>query len=395
MKEYGRSIFVVFLLIFIAGCSTVHVVNLNNVKEIKSSPMVYYLPKNVIQVKLDVIRTTHQCGPYNRFAKKLLGIDNQFTEHTTIWKISGIEIESHAIPDTACIYLVLNNNGRKTSAMNFSDDGLLLSVNARPDSFENTKQDLILNLIRDAKQKHLFTDLSLKKIQINRSDTVYKKVRRDSGFVKVPEVNVKIVNKNLEEKAEEIASQIFTIREEKINMLTGDYSTPLNGQAVKSIIEELDKIEEKYIALFTTIIRQDTVSYIFEYTPESKNNNNKILCYFSESAGISMKQDSSFLPVMIDLIKANGTKTVSEIIDSKIKKKEKKQGLYYRIPEFADIRILYKDVVIANRKLLVAQFGSVLSLPVQTLNGKSSSVEFYKDFGSIKSIKQKKHHRKK
>lgn len=395
MKEFKRLLFFILLLVIVASCATIHVVNINNGKEIKDSPMVYYLPKNVLQVKLDIIRTAYQCGPYNRFAKKLLGIDNQYTEHTTIWKISGLQIETYAVPDTANIYLIYNNCGNNASSFNFSDDGILLSVNSKPDSFNNKKQDLIQNLVPDAKQHHLFTDLSLKKIQINRSDTVYKKVRRDSGFVKVPEVNVKIVNKNLEEKAEEIATQIFTIREEKINILTGDYNASINGQAVKAIIEEFDKIEEKFIALFTTIISQDTISYTFKYSPDSKKVNSQILCYFSESAGISIKSDVGLSPVIIDVLKNNGNKSVAEVISGKMKKQERKQGLYYRIPEYADARILYKDVVIASKKLLISQFGSVMSLPQNTLKGKSTSIEFYKDFGSLKSIKQKNHHRRK
>jgi hypothetical protein len=219
-------------------------------------------------------------------------------------------------------------------------------------------------------------------------------VRRDSGFVKVPEVNVKIVNKNLEEKAEEIATQIYTIREEKINILTGDYNASINGQAVKSIVEELDKIEAKYIALFTTIIRKDTISYTFEYTPESKNVNSQILCFFSESGGISLRPDTGFTPVIIDVLKNNGNSTVAEIISAKVKKKEKKHGLYYRIPEYADARILFKDVVLASKKLLISQFGSVMSLPQKAINGRRTSLEFYPDYGSIKSLQQKGHRKK-
>lgn len=385
--------FLVAIAVCLTGCSKIYVANINDVKEIKTTPEVYYLPKNVVRVTLDMIRTSHQCGPYNRFAKKLLGINNQFTEHTTLWKISGVNLETYAVPDSSNIYLLFNNHGKKASSLHFTPEGLLQSVNSHADDGPAGQQHIILNLTREEKQHFLFTDLSVKKIQVNKSDTIYRKVRRDSGFVKIPEVNTKIVNKNLEEKAEEIATQIFNIREEKVNILTGDYNSSINGQAVKAIIEELDKIEEKYISLFTTIIRQDTISYVFDYIPDNKSNT-KTICWFSESGGISQKPDSSYAPITIELTKNGGNKSIAGNITGKSKKNSKKKGLFYRIPELTDTDIKYKSVSIASQKLLIAQFGSVMSLPRQLLDcRKKTSVELYPGYGSLKSVQVKRRHK--
>ena len=112
------------------------------------------------------------------------------------------------------------------------------------------------------------------------------------------------------------------------------------------------------------------------------------------SGGISLRPDTGFTPVIIDVLKNNGNSTVAEIISAKVKKKEKKHGLYYRIPEYADARILFKDVVLASKKLLISQFGSVMSLPQKAINGRRTSLEFYPDYGSIKSLQQKGHRKK-
>lgn len=383
--------FLIWSGIIFQGCSKIYVANINDVKEIKCSPEVYYLPKNVVRVTLNMIRTSHQCGPYNRFAKKLLGINNQFTEHTTLWKISGVDIETYAVTDTSNIYLIFNNYGKNAASLNLTGDGFLQSINSKLDNEIVKQQSLILNLTREEKQHYLFTDLSTKKIQVNKSDTIYKKVRSDTGFVKVPEVNTKIINKNLEEKAEEIATQIFNIREEKVNILTGDYNASINAQAVKSIVEELEKIEDKYVSLFTTIIRQDTVSYVFDFTPDHKMNQ-KILCWFSEISGVSFKPDSLFRPVTIDVSKNTVSKSVAGMIAEKTKKKAKKYGLFYRIPELADANIIYKSEIIASKKLLISQLGSVMALPKKILNDRKNSIEFFPEYGSLKSLQRKEYH---
>ncbi|MBI5219496.1 MAG: DUF4831 family protein [Bacteroidia bacterium] len=387
-----KSFFIYLVFFFIVcSCSTVHVVNLNEVREIKGSPVVYILPKNVIRVNLELVCITHECGPYNRFAKKYLGINNQFTEYTTTWKISDIQIESYAVPDSSNIYFIQGGCGVLKNNINLSEDGILLSFNQSSADFDNIKQDIIQNLAREENEPYLFTDMSLKKIQVNKLDTTYKKVRKDTGFVKVPEVNSKIINKNLEEKAQEIANQIFDIREERISILTGDYKSSINGEAIKSIVEELNKIEEKYISLFTTITKRDTINYTFEYLPVNNKANSSALCYFSESNGISNKKDSMNTPVLIDVLKNNCTNIIGDGINKKTKKKQKYHGLYYRIPEYADARIIVNNDVLASKKMLISQFGTVMSLPRKMLKDNKTAIEFYKETGAIKSIKLKGH----
>src|SRR3989339_299659 len=191
-------LYFLIILALITACSSVTVVPYKNVQEIKNSTLIYTLPKQKIQVHTQLVRTSYQCGPYNRFAKKYLGIDNQFTEHTVLWRISDLNFETISIPDTTQSYAILNARKALQGQLNFSRDGRLLSVNKISEGKIKGGKSTIVNLKHEDKEKNMFTDLSVKKILVTKIDTIYKRVRSDSGFVKVPQINDIIVNKNLE-----------------------------------------------------------------------------------------------------------------------------------------------------------------------------------------------------
>ena len=180
--------FSIIIALFTA-CSSVNVIPYKNIQEIKNPSLIYTLPKQKILVNIQLVRASYQCGPYNRFAKKYLGIDNQFTEHTVIWRISDLNFDTKFLPDTTQTYAIINADKALQGQLCFSRDGRLLSVNKKIEEKIKEGKSSIVYLKHEDKEKNLFTDLSVKKILVNKVDTIYKKVRSDSGYVKIPQIN--------------------------------------------------------------------------------------------------------------------------------------------------------------------------------------------------------------
>jgi len=70
------------------------------------------------------------------------------------------------------------------------------------------------------------------------------------------------------------------------------------------------------------------------------------------------------------------------------KEEAKENGLFYRIPEVVDARLIVNDKVLRQKKIQLAQFGSIHSLPIKYLDG-NYTIELYPELGSLKSILQK------
>ena len=67
---------------------------------------------------------------------------------------------------------------------------------------------------------------------------------------------------------------------------------------------------------------------------------------------------------------------------------ENVHGVYYRIPEMGLVRLLLDEKLIAEKKVLIAQFGEVHPLNPTYLNG-NYNIEFYPKLGAIKQIIKK------
>jgi hypothetical protein len=162
-------------------------------------------------------------------------------------------------------------------------------------------------------------------------------------------------------KMAEIASrQIYSIRENRMDMLTGESDNMPTGEAMKVLLAEMDKNERDLRELFTGKTASYRITKTFEIIPEG-DMNGEILFRFSQRKGFVDKDDLSGAPVYINL---KAERKAMEVA----KPSKKRTGIFYNIPGNAQIEIVSGGKTFYKGEEPVAQFGVVQSLAPNLFN---------------------------
>jgi len=392
LKSYSLLIFIT-LILFSCNSTKIYVQNIKNA-ELKSSGIVYSLPKTVIVVELELSTVTKFRGPFCNYAEKYLGgAKDVIMQDEIIKQVSGINITSYAIPDTNLIFKVNYAENSGVYNINLCKNGLLAGINLTefyPDYSETSNTESFINT--DFKKAFSYSNYSLVPVLETKYDTLYKEVFVDSAYVKVPVVHKKLVNKSEETQAKELADQIFLLRDDKNALLKGENDGNIfpDGQALQVMLNELTKVENDYMSLFAGKIEESTRTYKFEFYPQTKDTIQEVeLFRLSQKYGILPVGDFNGKPVTIRITPENFSKPVEKYSASK-----KNAGLnttnsfVYRIPDQANVEILINSSPIARNNIQIAQYGSLNTIPAEIFK-QDTQIEFFSEYGSIKSIKKK------
>ena len=122
--------------------------------------------------------------------------------------------------------------------------------------------------------------------------------------------------------------------------------------------------------------------------PGSKDKNASVIFRISDENGVVPASDLSGKPVMIEF----------ELDDALLAQYQKNassdnpnagiQGVFYRMPAIANVKITYELNTLASARTTVAQFGVVTPLPEEFLNG-NYAISFHSETGAIKSVSTK------
>ena len=254
-----KKLYLFFALAAFASCGGsqklyVNVENINEVRTVKNNPIVYSLPKTVVSVKVTAVNEISVKGPYSVYAHKYLGTDDVINENSSIWYIGDTEISTFPVKDSARTYVVESNYPCK---INFTPEGFIESINANTDYVANSQYyNEIHNFSQNDDNVNTKSGFNRLNMNINRYETVFDTVLHvvdaDSIFTAVPTNNKQIIRKSFDEQAQELANQIFILRDDRNALLVGeaDTKTQPEGEALKYMVEQLNKLEDSYMSMF-------------------------------------------------------------------------------------------------------------------------------------------------
>ena len=238
-----------------------------------------------------------------------------------------------------------------------------------------------------------FTDLTLRKSTEPIPDTIYRLVRTDTSFIKIPIIRLEENQKSLPLQAKEAADNIMALRTGRFKLLNGDYAYKENdgtripeGTSLEVIIRELAVMEDGYVSLFAGRTQTERETMKFAYTPTGQGLVETFnLCSFSVANGVEAPEAAGAQPVVLQMTKGDAN-LMDQIQWTDDPKAPKIPGLAYRIPEKTRVEINKAREQIFSREFLVAQSGRIDFVPAAVLSSESTSIEFYPAFGSIKNI---------
>lgn len=345
MRKYFLSI----LLTSLCGMSFAQVVQENEIA------IVYYMPKTELAITMNYEIIEQTPGIFYQYAERYLGAKDIIMSANTISQLKDIQIGVKTSADTERACKVIAPRGFNTQLLTLSDDGRLLGYNIGPISQENTTSS-----IRTTQAPQLPTLMPLLEEHFMASSTA--------------------------KMAEGAAKQIYRIRETRLNILGGDVEhVPADGDAMKQVLDELNKQEQMLVALFvgTTSVTQRTQTIY--YTP-TESVEDEIICRFSQYNGIVDSNDLSGEPIFLSLV------AKKQALQANLESTNKTIGasqLYYNLPGEADVKITFKNKIEAHGKFAIAQYGVSIPLSNDLFTGRTlTTIYINPQTGNIQSIQR-------
>lgn len=340
--------------------------------EIEEGVVIYSLPSTTLRFDVEAVRETYTAGPYAKFALKYLGVE--------VSEEDGVKYELLSIKVTQCIEadqsakFIANLSGLKgAAAANF---------------MKLTSQGLVVFSDETARGNNQWRFPTLRGDQIESTDgitsnlastetTLYKNEKRSTGYERIAVTQTQIVQKSLEKKAQETADAIFSLRRSKTEIITGDTDATFSGEALKAAIDEINRLEQEYVALFLGKKEQTIQKMSFDVIPEKRNTNNMYIAFrLSDTHGLLPSNNVSGRPIVMELSvekgSADGTQLLQNSSSSRERQAVKKSQtesdvIYYRTPATCVLKLMDGAEQLLQSRILVYQLGEISSFPTDVI----------------------------
>lgn len=318
---------------------------------VPSESVVYLLPKTEVVVEVEMAHTVRKAGPFRKYAERYLGVRDVVADDGGEWRLAAVRLRGRIAPDTEKRFAVAVN--KKTTAYNIqtAENGVILSVNQTVDSPKQTRK---------------------KRPVQSECDTL-------AAFDMACLGEEALVASSVPKMAEMAAKQIYQIRENRANLLSGENENLPDGAALKLMLKRLDEAEKELLALFvgrTAVCRQTVEMAVSPLAGQTDS----VLFRVSRHAGLVAADDLSGEPVYFNLFADTQPVDSQQVYDG-----QKPCGLFYNVPLTATVAISDGVKTLAERSFVMPQLGAVRCLPAALFNGQATKVRFTR-FGGIKSI---------
>lgn len=374
MKQIGTLITALALTCSVAA--TLSAQNINRLEKGQPAPdgvVVYSLPLTTVRLDVEAVCETYTPGPYCQWAKKYLGIDVP-QEASTSYTLSRIRMTPYLEADRSCSYVVnldgMLGEASPASFFEFSSQGLLLLSDENKGNVNSWRFPSMASgsgtLASEATANLTSTET-----------TLYRSVRTEGGgYDRVAVRQSQVVEKSTEKKAQEAASMILSLRENRLNIITGNTDATFSGDALRAAVEEIGRLEEEYMRLFTGTVSSSVQAMSFDVVPASGPEEELTMAFrISDSHGLLPPDDITGRPVVMEIVPEDAEdfyseQVVGEVEAAKPRAKHEaalRGNIYYRVPAICSVRIVDGQNLILKSRIPVYQKGQDLSFPVHVL----------------------------
>lgn len=348
-----------FVLVLLASCSAIKVERLSDDSKLNKSGILYTLPKTKLNIKLKVIKLKSYKGPFSEFAYEYLGIENVIENNSETYQLSSVDVIPTIINDNDYTYLLTNYSKTIKSYSFFNSTQVLSAINTKA---EKHSPDFINRDFVQSSNFIPFKDRTVKPLVVEKSDTVWKTILVDSVYKRIPKVNTAISPRTIKEQAYMASRFILKIRKRRLRVLTGMDDKFPKGDALKRIINELDKKENEYLNLFTGVEMLDTAIYNYSFVPDSSLQSVELF-NFDKNRGVSPSSKYTFSISFND----NNTNVYYNKFNSI---NSKNTDLVYKTAKYIDVQLLLDSKLIKQVSTPIFQLGIINYIPSKNLDAK-------------------------
>lgn len=315
----------------------------------------YSLPTTTIEVTVNAICVKRTPGEFHRYANKYLRLSNVITEEEKFWELEDVSVGLTGKPDPEKRYTVKLNSSTAGN-ISLTPDGILAGINAPQEKEQATVATTrTIKGATDAKQY------------------MTEEMLQATSTAKMAEL---------------VAKEIYAIRESKLSIIKGQAENmPGDGVSMQLVLDELEKQEKAYLALFTGTTDTTYTSRKVFFTPTQESDTTKsILFRFSRKLGPVDKANLAGAPIYYDF---RNQHSVHIPVEGEVKKPVKKEGICYNVPGKAQFKIYATGKTLYDKELPIAQLGTTEVLSKILFNkGTTTKVTFDTATGGIVRIEK-------
>ncbi|WP_010663084.1 DUF4831 family protein [Marinilabilia salmonicolor] len=355
-----ENLALIIVLMLLAACNTPLTISKADFGESTSSVppgrLVYHLPKTVVNIEVTARKITEKRGPYYRYSERYLNLSDIIKEDNEYWEIVEARIYTSGIPAPNRIYSIAAEGTPAGAALNLTPDGILQGFNMPADvSFPSP-------------------------VGASSQTSSYKS--EEISFDDIPFTEEQLIKTSSAATAEEVAAEIYNIRDSRRRLLEGDVKNlPPDEGSYQRILEGLNNMEKQYLSLFKGKRQTETRKQVFSFVPEANEAANQVLFRFSGQKGFTQIDDMTGTPVYIEVI----SEEVTDFPGIQSNPKER-TGMIYCKPGKATVKVIDRTKQLTEKEILIGQFGSLHTMPPSLLDSPNTRVGMDPSTGAILNI---------
>lgn len=319
--------------------------------------LTYCLPSTTITLEVEAIQERFFAGPYARYAEKYLGVTARQKDEST-FQIVQVKMTPYVEADQNKRYSIRVDKGKiDASFLKLSAEGLVSFGDAAMGN--ETVWRFPAETSGDFSSKGVSSNLT------SEATVLYKNDRKEAEYGKVSVQQNVIIAKSIEQKASETANMILKLRKQRLQIVTGDTDATYNGEAMGAAINELTRLEQEYMTLFTGYSESQKQTMSFDVIPDGSRENHKYIAFrLSDVAGLVPADNLSGKPIVMEIIPQTFQQVPKQDEDHK---KTTSVLAYYRIPAICTVKLIDGAEILMQSRVPVYQLGQESSLPVNVI----------------------------
>lgn len=319
--------------------------------------LTYSLPSTTISLEVEAVQEKFYAGPYAKYAEKYLGIKARQKDEAT-FQLTAIKMKPLLEADQSRRYSV---NVRKSKIdatfLKLSSTGLISFADA------NFGDESIWRF--PTKGNGDFSGKGVSSNLTSESTTLYRNSKTETAYNRVAVQQNMVVEKSIEQKAAETAAMILTLREQRLQIVTGDTDATYSGEAMGAAINEITRLEEEYMTLFVGYSEYQTQNMRFDVVPQAGLDSQMYVAFrLSDAAGLVPADNLSGKPIVMEIV---AQEFAEPVMSENVSNNGKDVEAYYRIPAVCTVKLMDGANLLLQSRMPIYQLGRESSLPVNVI----------------------------
>lgn len=372
-----------FIWMAVLTVAVVATVSAQKKKELTTTVNVNYcLPKVVYRVVVEAECVRSIPGPYWKHASKELGMHPEITAPSESWAVVSVVVKPEYVPDEKAVYSISAMTDYAPVMLTLSAEGFLAGVAAGSGAVYNATDGMRWQANAPLEK----TEIDIMKLNTYNHlkevlDTNYTFREIDGEVKKIWDPIVRYVPKREADNVKEAVGEIFRIRSERVKLLGTETEVP-DGKALEIILQELDRMEENYLSLFMG--KQDRFRVKQEFVCVPTEAKESVVAFrFSEKKGLQDVKNVEGQPWVLKFEHVAVPASTPVGGDASV------AAIFYRVPATADLKLMKGKEEVLGFRTIVPQLGEVKKFPVDVISNEGLILEFYPEYGALKSVNRK------